>query len=334
MGPDVRGLDSNLADELSVDLLRFLAWLFRFSMDTESTASTGSPGLPLALRSSQCLPNPATGDGGKVMAKRPTPRGLPPGRGTVIKHDRPPCWRRKDAYLVPKRERLARMSIGWSRGAASEVGATMALVATLADRILDAIRYAPLDDDVLARRLGVGHRQAVNQAARRLEAQGRLRRFTGPDGKIVNALPQSPAQQPSEPRPPSVVLGGSDHSRITEDEVKEAVRARLTARCRGCVGPHPSDHRCPAPRLPPLPHQAKAEAGRNGPQQVNYFVGMFGELVQRMDDVQASYGIALPDNRQYRGLVNRLPALAKEWLRLAVFWVSRERDALIVEVES
>ena len=48
----------------------------------------------------------------------------------------------------------------------------------------------------------------------------------------------------------------------------------------------------------------------------------------------ASYGIALPDNRQYRGLVNRLPALAKERLRLAVFWVSRERDELIVEVES
>jgi hypothetical protein len=65
----------------------------------------------------------------------------------------------------------------------------------LADRILDAIRYAPLDDDMLARRLGVGHRQAVNQAARRLEAQGRLCRFTIPDGKIVNALPDSQAQQ-------------------------------------------------------------------------------------------------------------------------------------------
>jgi hypothetical protein len=80
--------------------------------------------------------------------------------------------------------------------------------------------------------------------------------------------------------------------------------------------------------------EAKAEGGKNGPQQVNYFVGMLGELVQRMDDVQASYGIALPDNRQYRGLVNRLPALAKERLRLAVFWVSRECDELIVEVES
>ena len=41
--------------------------------------------------------------------------------------------------------------------------------------------------------------------------------------------------------------------------------------------------------------EAKAEVGKNGPQQVNYFVGMLGELVQRMDDVQASYGIALPD---------------------------------------
>jgi hypothetical protein len=50
--------------------------------------------------------------------------------------------------------------------------------------------------------------------------------------------------------------------------------------------------------------------------------------------MQASYGIALPDNRQYRGLVNRLPALAKERLGLAVFWVSRERDELIVEVDS
>lgn len=36
----------------------------------------------------------------------------------------------------------------------------MALMATLAERILEAIRHAPLDDDVLSKRLGVGHRQA------------------------------------------------------------------------------------------------------------------------------------------------------------------------------
>ena len=59
-------------------------------------------------------------------------------------------------------------------------------MATLADRILDAIRYSPLDDDILAARLGVSSRQAVNQTARRLEREGLLRRRTGPGGKIVN----------------------------------------------------------------------------------------------------------------------------------------------------
>jgi hypothetical protein len=194
-----------------------------------------------------------------------------------------------------------------------------------------------LDDDVLARRLGVGHRQAVNQAARRLEAQGRLRRFTGPDGKIVNALPDSPAQLTSELTPPPVVPG-VDHRRITEDEVKEAVRAYLTGRgfevsvawdrVRGIdIDAWHADGRR-------YVIEAKDEVGKSGPQQVNYFVGMLGELVQRMDDVQASYGIALPDNRQYRGLVNRLPTLARERLRLAVSWVSREGDELTVEVDS
>jgi hypothetical protein len=195
-----------------------------------------------------------------------------------------------------------------------------------------------LDDDVLAKRLGVGHRQAVNQAARRLEAQGRVRRFTGPEGKIVNALPESPAQQTSEPIPPRAVPGGSDHGRITEDEVKEAVRAHLAVRgfdvavAWGRVRGIDIDARHPDGRRYVV--EAKAEVGKDGPQQVNYFVGMLGEVVQRMDDAQASYGIALPDNRQYRGLVNRLPALAKERLMLAVFWVRREGHELTVEVDS
>lgn len=213
----------------------------------------------------------------------------------------------------------------------------MAVMATLAERILDAIRHGPLDDDVLAKRLGVGHRQAVNQAARRLGAQGRLRRFTGPDGKIVNALPDSQVQPIPASTPPPVATGGGD-SRITEDEVKVAVREHLIERgfdvavAWGRVRGIDVDARHPDGRRYVI--EAKAEVGRNGPQQVNYFLGMLGELVQRMDDPQAVYGIALPNNRQYRGLVDRLPVLAKERLRFAVFWVSREGDELTVEVDS
>lgn len=67
------------------------------------------------------------------------------------------------------------------------------------------------------------------------------------------------------------------------------------------------------------------------PQQVNYFLGALGELVQRMSDANARYGLALPDNRQYRGLVERLPALSRERLRLTVFFVRRTDEALAVE---
>ncbi len=59
---------------------------------------------------------------------------------------------------------------------------------TLADQILAEIKHKPLDDDVLAQRLGVDQRQSVNQVARKLEARGLLRRYVGADGKIVNEL--------------------------------------------------------------------------------------------------------------------------------------------------
>jgi hypothetical protein len=207
-------------------------------------------------------------------------------------------------------------------------------VATIAERILDAIRYAALDDDVLADRLGVGRRQSVNQVALRLEAQGRLQRYIGPNGKIVNALidesePPAPA---ASPRPQPAVAG----SLLTEDEVKAAVRDHLAewgfevrvawGRARGIDidARHRDGLRCVI--------EAKAEVALQ-PQQVNYFIGALGELVQRMADPTATYGLALPDNRQYRGLVSRLPALARQRLGLVVFWVRRDGDSFNVKVD-
>ena len=68
--------------------------------------------------------------------------------------------------------------------------------------------------------------------------------------------------------------------------------------------------------------EAKGEVASDQ-QQGSYFIGALGELVQRLDDLDARYGLALPDNRRYRGLVNRLPALARNRLRLVVFMVKR-----------
>jgi DNA-binding IclR family transcriptional regulator len=56
------------------------------------------------------------------------------------------------------------------------------------DRLIEALRRSPgLDDDELARQLGIEPRQ-VNQICRYLEILGRLRRTPWPGGKISNTL--------------------------------------------------------------------------------------------------------------------------------------------------
>jgi hypothetical protein len=70
--------------------------------------------------------------------------------------------------------------------------------------------------------------------------------------------------------------------------------------------------------------EAKGSAVNPPPQQVNYILGALGELVQRMSDPAATYGLALPDTPQYRGLAARLPALAWERLRLTVLFVGKD----------
>jgi len=82
---------------------------------------------------------------------------------------------------------------------------------TIAARVLEELRYArrPLDDDEFAHRLGVSPRQTINQVCRGLERAGRLRRYTGPEGKIVNDLGRAvPAQDP--PRTPLTAAPGRD----------------------------------------------------------------------------------------------------------------------------
>lgn len=196
---------------------------------------------------------------------------------------------------------------------------------TLGERILEAIRYAPLDDDVLAVRLEVSSRQAVNQAARRLELAGRLRRHVGPEGKIVNEWIAPGATMLTAVLQPKVIP--KTGPLMSEDKVKDAVRGWLTeqgfsvavamGRERGIDidAKHPDGRRWII--------EAKGEVASNQ-QQGNYFLGAMGELLQRMADPEPTYALALPSNRRYRGLVRRLPALARQRIGLVVLWVDTE----------
>jgi hypothetical protein len=62
--------------------------------------------------------------------------------------------------------------------------------------------------------------------------------------------------------------------------------------------------------------------GSLNPMRVNYFLMVLGELLQRMNDPNAKYSIALPDLPQFRRLWQRLPDLAKTGLTATCLFVT------------
>ena len=68
--------------------------------------------------------------------------------------------------------------------------------------------------------------------------------------------------------------------------------------------------------------------GSLAPMQNNYFVGVIGELMQRMSDRRAKHSIAFPNLPKFRRLWSELPAVAKERLQLTALFVSEDGSVL------
>ena len=64
--------------------------------------------------------------------------------------------------------------------------------------------------------------------------------------------------------------------------------------------------------------------GSRSAMRVNYFIGILGETLQRMEDPTARYSIALPDISQFRGLWERLPYLAKKRTGITALFVDAQ----------
>lgn len=118
----------------------------------------------------------------------------------------------------------------------------MDVASTHRQRILEELRISsrPLDDDLLSVRTGITPRQTVNQVCRRLASEGLVRRETGPDGKLVNALvanacsdspsPRSVSVQPSVIEPQALPAGSSSEQRAAERHMLDALGSRLGVR--------------------------------------------------------------------------------------------------------
>ena len=195
----------------------------------------------------------------------------------------------------------------------------------LKERIMELVASEPgLSDRQLADRLLGPDRpqQPVNTAARELVAAKVLKRTPRSDGILGNYA--TGAELPPPPAP--VALTATSTSDMSEDQVKAAIAAWLErdgwdvdvrwGRERGIdIEAHRGSERWII--------EAKG-CGSRQPMRVNYFIGMLGETLQRMNDDDARYSIALPDMKQYRGLWNRLPRLAKDRTTISMLFVAED----------
>lgn len=204
---------------------------------------------------------------------------------------------------------------------------------TLQSRILKLISSEPgLTDREITNTLQspANNQQPINQAARLLAGKGLLVRQKRNDGLIGNypseISVQTAQQQVESPR------NNSDQDAPTEDEMKSVLGRWLQAqgwsveiawqKARGID----IDARRGVERWI---IEVKGPGSRQA-MRVNYFIGILGETLQRMDDANAKYSIALPDLPQYRGLWERLPALAKSRTQISLIFVSKDG---IIEVD-
>ncbi|AIQ20669.1 hypothetical protein H70357_31265 [Paenibacillus sp. FSL H7-0357] len=162
--------------------------------------------------------------------------------------------------------------------------------------------------------LGVNEpQQAVNQVCRLLTSKGIIRRIIRRDGLIGNYIIAKETVQKSSPlnQTKQVEIRPSI---FKEDNLKQILKDFLHA--------DGWETQIAWGRTPGIDINANRGTqrwiievkglGSLNPMNVNYFLAVLAETLQRMDDPNAKYSIALPDVKQFRNLWDRLPLLAKQ----------------------
>lgn len=67
-------------------------------------------------------------------------------------------------------------------------------------------------------------------------------------------------------------------------------------------------------------------SGTSQQMQLNYFLAILGEIIQRIDSEEVKYSIALPNLDRYRTLWNNLSDLVKARLGVTLLLVSEEGE--------
>ena len=175
------------------------------------------------------------------------------------------------------------------------------------------------------------NQQAVNRACRELARVGKLQRKAREDGLIGN-YPVSALYVSADAERRNVgATHGAEPARedraLGEDQLKAHLEKWLNAdgwRARVAWGRERGVDIEAVGRDGERWLIEVKGCGSRSAMRVNYFIAVLGETLQRMDDANARYSIALPDMPQFHGLWDRLPRLAKERTRISMLFVGAD----------
>ncbi|HEX7475009.1 MAG TPA: hypothetical protein VF318_03505 [Dehalococcoidales bacterium] len=161
--------------------------------------------------------------------------------------------------------------------------------------------------------------QYINEQCRGMAARKILLREKRPDGLIGNWLQKDHYLSPGA----GVDRFDSNSDEISEKKMKQALEAYLNERKWDTEIAWGSGHGVDIEATQGSSRwiiEVKG-AGAYSPLRANYFVTVLGELLQRMDDPDCKYSIALPEIEQFRRLWERLPSLAKTRIGITALFV-------------
>lgn len=206
---------------------------------------------------------------------------------------------------------------------------------TLRDKIVNLLneKDGMTDREITNAILGVNEpQQAVNQTCRTLVSKGIIKRTNRRDGLIGNYLV---IQGLTAEVPPvnQIEQAAEIASIFKEDNLKQILKDYLHS--------EGWETQIAWGRIPGIDINSIRGTerwiievkglGSSNPMNVNYFLGVLAETLQRMDDPNAKYSIALPDVKQFRNLWNRLPLIAKK--RTGISAVFIDEAGIIYESE-
>lgn len=176
------------------------------------------------------------------------------------------------------------------------------------------------------------NQQAVNRACLELARVGKLQRKTREDGLIGN-YPVSALYVSADAERRKA--GGTRGARTTREDGGELGEDQLKAHLKRWLKADGWRAEVAWGRQRGVDIEAVGRdgerwlievkgCGSRSAMRVNYFIAVLGETLQRMDDANARYSIALPDMPQFRGLWDRLPRLAKERTRISILFVGAD----------